>query len=549
MKIKHIFAALAAVFTLGFAVSCDDSNDPTLLSDVQVSSSYVSIPQNGGSNTINVTAVGSWTISGMPSWLTVSPTSGSGNASVSFSAESTLDGRTAELALACGDQVQRINVIQGLAVISPATCAEVIAGPDSKNYQVTGICTKIANTQYGNWYLDDGTGEIYIYGTVDASGAYNWSKFDIEVGDEVTVSGPKSTYNGTIELVDATFIKVNKSLIKVASVDPEDATIPTAGGEFSVTLENKGNGLFVDVPADAQSWLAIKSIAGNTVTFKASENVAGPRQTTLVFKTVQGKKEYSTETSVTQLGAAGSLALPMTVAQAIEAANAGITTPVYVKGIVSELVSGGYGAQYGNGSFWISEDGVKAGDLAVDFEVYQANWLGGNKWTEENAQIAVGAEVIVFGPLTTYKGTAETQGKGAAYVYSVNGVTTEADGIGSLEKPFNVAGGIAAAAAGIASKVYVAGIVSELVKGGFDPAYGNGTFWISEDGVKTGDLSKDFEAYQVNYLGGNKWTEENPQIAVGDKVVLYGPLTTYKGTSETQGKGAAYVYSLNGATE
>ena len=60
--------------------------------------------------------------------------------------------------------------MQGLSTVSTATCAEVIAGPDSKTYQVKGVCTSIANTTYGNWYLKDDTGEIYIYGTLDKNG-------------------------------------------------------------------------------------------------------------------------------------------------------------------------------------------------------------------------------------------------------------------------------------------------------------------------------------------------------------------------------------------
>ncbi|NLD21846.1 MAG: hypothetical protein GX664_05135, partial [Bacteroidales bacterium] len=116
---------------------------------------------------------------------------------------------------------------------------------------------------------------------------------------------------------------------------------------------------------------------------------------------------------------------------------------------------------------------------------------------------------------------------------------------------------IEAAKAGIKSKVYVEGTVSKLVSGknksgeyidGFNADYGNGSFWISSDGVYNNDKSKDFEAYQVYWLQNLKWTAEDPQIAVGDNVVLYGPLTTYSGTSETQGKGAAYIYSLNGST-
>lgn len=50
--------------------------------------------------------------------------------------------------------------------------------------------TAIANTTYGNFYLEDKTGKIYIYGTLDKNGnEKNFSSLGIDVGDEVTVSG------------------------------------------------------------------------------------------------------------------------------------------------------------------------------------------------------------------------------------------------------------------------------------------------------------------------------------------------------------------------
>ena len=555
MKLRYLFASLVAAVTL--FTSCNDDFEPTTLDNTKVSCSYVAIPLGGGSTTIQVTTASDYTISGAPDWLTITPTSGAaGTSSVTFSAEATVDGRTAEtVRLVSGDETQIINVIQGLATVSTATCAEVASGIENKTYKVTGVCTAIANTQYGNFYLNDGTGEIYIYGTVNAAGAYDWANFGIEVGDEVTVQGPMKNYNGTIELVDAQFISVSKSLIKVDSVDPENATLSNEGGDITVNLVNKGEGLNVQVPADAEEWLSIKSVSNSKVVFHAAANTAGPRSTTLTFATVKGGKNYTAQTSISQDGLSGTLELPMTVEEAIAAANAGVTSAVYVKGIVSELVSGGYGAQYGNGSFWISADGTKAGDLALDFEVYQANWLGGEKWTEANAQIAVGAEVVVYGPLTTYKGTAETQGKGAAHVYSVNGVTTDANGIGSQAAPFTAPGAIASANAGFTGKAYVKGIVSDVLYT-FSADYGTGTFWISEDGTSsvtenkkgTNDPSHDFEVYSCYYLGNQPWAEGNDQIAVGDDVVIYGNLTLYNGVAETASK-KAYIYSHNGKTE
>ena len=299
MKIKNILVSLVAILAL--AAGCNQVEPDHYLSEVKLSSSYVAISMAGGSTSITVDATESWSIPTCPEWLTISPASGSaGSTNVTFSASTTLDGRTAELKMTCGDKTQRINVIQGLATVSPATCAEVIAGPDSKTYLVTGICTRIANTNYGNWYLEDATGEIYIYGTVNAAGNYAWSSFGIEVGDEVTVQGPKTTYNGTVELVDAQVINVNKSLIKVAEVLPESATLPVEGGDLVVVLDNKGQGIFVD---DLPEWLSISSLAGNTIVFTAGLNEGGDRDATITFRTINGKKDYSCQLAVSQKGA------------------------------------------------------------------------------------------------------------------------------------------------------------------------------------------------------------------------------------------------------
>lgn len=544
MKIKNILVSLFAILAL--AAGCNQIEPDHYLDEVSLSTSYVSLSMAGGSSSVEAFTADNWTITGAPSWLTVTPTSGSaGVTSISFSAPTTLDGRSAELILTCAGKTQRINVIQGLSTVSPATCAEVIAGPDSKTYLVTGVCTSIANTNYGNWYLMDATGEIYIYGTVNAAGNYAWSSFGIEVGDEVTVQGPKTTYNGTVELVDAQVINVNKSLIKIAEIVPMEGTFPTAGGDIAITLDNKGKGLYVEVPEAAKSWLSIKSIAGNTVVFHADENFAAPRNATIVFRTIDGKKDYTCETSVLQLGASGSKELPFTVEEAIGYVQnlAGETpTDFYVKGIVSKFVDNGEFGSYGNGTFWISSDGEYHGDQMLDFEAYRVLWLGNQKWVEGNAQLAVGAEVIICGRLTTYKGTAETS-QNKAYVYQVNGVQSEENGIGTKADPFNVAGAIAACntiGGNTNFNAYVVGKVSK-VESAYSAQYGNATFWISEDGAyHDKDVTKDFEAYRVLWKDGEKWVEGDPQVAVGDLVTLYGQLTLYKGLAETN-SGKAWV--------
>ena len=310
MKLKRIFPFLVAILAL--MTSCNDEETMTLLGKIQVSSSYVSIPVDGGSTAITVSANDSWTVEKVTTakdpveWLTISSTSGSaGESTLTFSAESALDGRKAEVLLQCGGETQRLNIMQGLATVSAATCAEVIAGPDSKTYQVTGVVTAIANTLYGNWYLEDETGSVYIYGTLDSKGnKQNFLSWGLEVGDEITVKGPKTTYNGTVELVDVEVITINKSLVKVDSV--ANAEIPLEGGEFTAYLTCKGQGVSVEIPDDAKSWLSISSIesAGtNTVVkFKAEANAGGDRETMLTFSTTDGTKNYTAQTMLSQEG-------------------------------------------------------------------------------------------------------------------------------------------------------------------------------------------------------------------------------------------------------
>ena len=118
MKLNKIFPFIFAILTL--MTSCADEAAMTLLDEIQVSSSYVSIPVDGGADTIKVTAKDSWTIEKVVTtkdsvkWLSISTTSGAaGEAELIFSATSTLNGRTAELLIKSAGKTQRVNVIQG----------------------------------------------------------------------------------------------------------------------------------------------------------------------------------------------------------------------------------------------------------------------------------------------------------------------------------------------------------------------------------------------------------------------------------------------------
>ena len=568
MKTRYIILSVLA--TLALAVGCQKEADH-FLDEIKVNSSYISIPEAGGTVTMEVTTTGSWSISSaLPEWLTIAPTSGSaGTTTISLTAPQAPDGRTAEFQINCDGKTQVINVIQGLAVVSTATCAEVIAGPEAKTYKVTGVCTRIANTSYGNWYLDDGTGEIYIYGTVNASGSYDWAKFNIEVGDVVTVQGPKTVYNGTIELVDATFISVQKSLVKIVS--DSEYSFDADGGAFSVALSAKGDGPFIEIAEDAQDWVSISSTSktkddkGNdiiVVHFRVAPNEGEASRTAdIAFTSASGKTSSTVHATVSQMGLSGTLTNPFSVADAIaycQTLSGESGNEFYVKGKISRIVENGSFGSSGNAIFFISDDGEFLGEddktpnTTHDFEAYRVLYLGNTAWTEGNANISVGDEVILCGKLTIYNGISETASR-KAYVYSINGATSDANGLGSLAYPFNIAGAVNFIDNAGTGNVFVKGIISRICANGEFGSFGNATFYISDNGEFSGVDDKnpgegDFEAYRVLYMGNRDWAEGDSQIAVGDEVILHGALTKYGSTYETSSK-KAYIYSLNGKTE
>ena len=494
MKLRYFFPSLIAAVAM--LVSCSDDNDPTYLDALHVSSSYVAINMDGGSTAIDLKAKGDWTVDtvGMPKWLTVTPISGSaGEATITFSAESTLDGRTAELKINCNGQTQNINVIQGLATVSPATCAEVIAGPDSKQYRVTGTVTRIANTTYGNFYLNDGTGEIYIYGTVNASGSYAWASFGIEVGDEVTVEGPKTTYGTTVELVDATFISVNKSLVKVDSLDIADNQLPIEGGDFAVSLTCKtSNGVSVEIPAEAQSWLSIVAInsgATPTVKFHAAANAGGDRETTIVFTTTDGKKTYSSETTISQKGAI----LEVSVADFLAAEPS--NTLYRITGIITEVANASYGNVY-----------IK--DFSGKAYVYGI----GSKGDFEALGLKEGDVVTLVGKRGEYKGDPQMAEATVEGSYPVTEVTIE-EFLSKEDNPnvyYRVTGIVTEIANATYGNLYLSDGTNSLYVYGCYPGWG-----------ATGDARKDCLA--------------NQGIEVGDLLTVTGPKSTYNGTPQVNG--------------
>ena len=276
MKLRYIITAIASA-----AIFAGCQTEPMVgsFADFEVSKTFVSIPLEGGSTEVSVKSVEDWEFTKhydtgkkddqknpimdyAPAWITLSSTTGAaGESTLTITAAATPSGREVELQLKSGSKLQHIIVRQGSVEPEEASVQDVLEGPDGKSYIVKGTVTSIVNTTYGNWYLkDDSTDDLlYIYGTLDKDGkTKNFLSLGLEVGDVVKVSGPKTTYNSTVELVDVTVLSIEKALLGISEVtgDVDEGVVPNLGGELNFVITYKGKGVFANPTVD---WITMSS--------------------------------------------------------------------------------------------------------------------------------------------------------------------------------------------------------------------------------------------------------------------------------------------------
>ena len=98
--------------------------------------------------------------------------------------------------------------------ILEVTVAEFLEAEDSETqkYQLTGVVTSITSTTYGNLYLKDDTGSVYVYGVVSTDLGYGYTNdksfadLGVTAGDTLTIVGYRYTYNDVDEVNYAYYV-------------------------------------------------------------------------------------------------------------------------------------------------------------------------------------------------------------------------------------------------------------------------------------------------------------------------------------------------------
>ena len=625
MKLYRFFLTILAGAAL--AAGCVPEQVISSIPEFKPEQSYLGIPYEGGiaSTTIKATTQWSFDEASIPDWLTVTPHSGGSevNALVFAADKNTAaSDRTANLRVNVGGKQQRFTVVQagpGEVEAPLSTIAQVMAGNDGETFRIRGTVTVISNTNYGNLYVQDETGTIYIYGLFNAKGQYpkdagGWATFGVEVGDVITVQGPRTLYNGTtLELVDATLIKVEKSLIEV---DPADVAVGSEAGTFEVSVVSKANGMVV---LPSESWVRVKDIAageGDAVVYSFAydaNTTTATRSATIQFKAANSAKSIT----VTQEG------VPPTGQSITEIValpdNSGVET---LESVVVAKTGRGFVVSDGTTAIYAYDSGANAvqpGDVvkvlatkttyngvpelatltsvektgtaavnhpavkdvtagALTYEASVAEYIqftgtlkvSGNYYNVEidGVDPAVKQGSIVYpveslgaaafdGQTITVTGYYNGLSSGGKYLNVIATKIVGANAKGTLTNPYTPAEA-AAAVAGLSwtSNTEYESTDDVYVKGKICRIASGGTY--TEGGTygnasfflsADGTGDGEFQVFRALYLGNKKFEAGKTDIKVGDDVIIFGKLMNYKGNTPETVSGKAYLYSLNGKTE
>ncbi len=316
--------------------------------------------------------------------------------------------------------------------VQAVTVAEFLAAAEDETvYELTGVITSVVNTTYGNFYLKDETGEVYIYGLCSPEGASKyWAESGAKAGDTITVQTVRTSYKGTPQGTNAIFvslvpgepIKPEVQAVTVAEflAAAEDNTVYELTGVItSVANTTYGNFYLKDETGEvyiyglcspegaSKYWVASGAKAGDTITVqtvRSSYNGTPQGKNAIFVSLVPGEPIKPEEPELTVA----------TIAEFLEAEE---STDTWYKltGEITSIVEGN-----ANGNLYIND-----GTGEVYIYGLTNGWVGHNDKSFDSIGLKVG-DIVTLGTLrASYKGTPQGGGstKPAYYICHEAGST------------------------------------------------------------------------------------------------------------------------------
>lgn len=157
--------------------------------------------------------------------------------------------------------------------VTYTTVAEFLAAAeDDTIYTLKGTITSVTETSYGNFYINDGTGEVLIYGLCSPEGAQKyWAQSGAKVGDDIVIKTVRTSYNSAPQGKNAIFVElITPGTLAFWSFEATSASFTAAAAEKTIAVAIYNATSEVEAVSDNAQFSAVYS--AGVLTISAKEN-------------------------------------------------------------------------------------------------------------------------------------------------------------------------------------------------------------------------------------------------------------------------------------
>ena len=393
-----------------------------------------------------------------------------------------------------------------------------------EKYLVTGVVTEIANTTYGNLYIQDADGNtLYIYGLYNqANVRFDKLATQPAVGDTITVLSTAGQYNGKPQLKNAVLVSLTPAEDNDDNNDdnnddpseetgPVEMTIPEANAaadgtdvivigtvqEINTEWSDQYNNITVTIVDDEGNTLYIYRLATKV-------NVGDKIKITGKVGSYNGSKQIAAGATAEVLAAAPS---EMTIPEVLASEDG---TDVIVRGTVKEINTP-WSDQYGN--------------ITVTIEDAEGNTLYVYRMKTD---VKVGDVITITGKVGSYNGSKQIAAGATAVIESTGDDSGDDTPVENDPVEMTIP---EANAAADDTKVIVTGTVKEINTPWSDQ-YSNITVTIVDAEGNT------LYVYRLA-----------TKVNVGDEITVTGKMATYNGSRQVAAGATAEIIAAHTCTD
>ena len=249
--------------------------------------SEINFDVQGGSIDVQITSNADWSITNIPSWLSVSRSSGSGSGSITLvtSANTLAQSRSAILTFTAMNTTISLRVNQDAATATIQLGVKSIEASrysgSSQVYLTTNGAEWVA-TGMPDWLNvspSSGTGSTYV--------TFSWSENSIAVGRNSTITFTAGEQSSSVDVTQA-------AAPGIISIDATQKNIDAAATEFNVNITTNNSEWYI---TENLSWVSVSQTEGinnSTISILCDENLtSSSRYGYIYFYTKDGSQSRS----------------------------------------------------------------------------------------------------------------------------------------------------------------------------------------------------------------------------------------------------------------